>query len=156
MVDVTPYRNYPIIQEDGREPGVNIADIIHDFTLAVDSDINTILEDQDTVNNDVQSDLDTIRADIIVAENDIETVNTARIDGDKTTEFTKIASAITRDGQDRITAATEGNKVTSLVTFNGDGTINTWREVITLSTGIVTRDYTAAYTDGLCTGVTFT
>lgn len=153
---VTPYRNYPLIDEDGRQAAVSIADILHDFTLAVDSDVNTILEAQDTVNEDVEAELDTIRADIAVVETDIATVNTARIDGDKSAEFTKLINSITRTfDTNQITGAIEGNKTTSLITRNVDGTLNTWREVITLSTGTITRNYTANYNFGQLASVSY-
>lgn len=156
MSDVTQYRNYKRIRADGKTPGKDIAQELYDMVTEIDLDVQNIVDAQDVINDDVQSDLTTVQADIDVLGTDLATVNTARIDGDKNTEFSKVDSSITRDGGGRITGIVEGNKTTSLITYNVDGTINTWREVITLSTGAVTRNWTATYSGGYYTGKTFT
>lgn len=127
---------------------------ISDAIDAIDADVHGNVTDLTALTARVT----TNEGDITTLENGLAAEIVNRSDGDLNLEFTKVSNTYVYDGSGRVTSYVSGNKTVSNITYNGtNGRVESWREVITLDAGDVTRDYTVTYNgNGDVTAIAFT
>ena len=99
MADVTPNRNYTRIAEDGREPAVDIAAALYQMVTDIDSDVQDVIDAQDTRDDGQDSTIATLVADLNIAEADIVDLTF----GKKDLETLPSTTDLTYNGSDQLT-----------------------------------------------------